>query len=502
MSSLSSLRHSPSDSPTPFRKTKSAVLAKRKGPSPVKPTSRNVSPLKLALQRAHAKALHLAAPTPPPKAKASGSPLKNSLVKKGMRNVFAPPSPTNKVKGLQVPVTTVPPVPRIDPSRYQGGRRAPGMSAAPPTIIAPSDVPGDLQAVLHGIGEHLPLAASSPALTSALGLPLPPPENRVTPRRPGHLPPPPLSLPPVPNMPLEEAAGGRISPLPPQISLEFTRGHKKGSVFSDVLTASGENWRKSFDFTSEYAALDQGDQRASFVAALHSAGEYGSRSGEMDPVESRMALNDSSSASSQQGGSSESVISHGGSEMTRDANVVCEDDDSGSDTVEKQPGRKTPFKGQFAFQQRVLENKDTEESFPAKAPLPAPAAETRQERTHMRPSHNRGESGVSIATMSSIGDRIETDIAGDYTNHFEVNFASHLAAQQSAKHTSQSSLTSSTGDRKPTLSRESMISTSSIGSRRGRAPTWRNHHRRSSSILSVDSLGDLELLTGMSGVRQ
>jgi hypothetical protein len=78
--------------------------------------------------------------------------------------------------------------------------------------------------------------------------------------------------------------------------------------------------------------------------------------------------------------------------------------------------------------------------------------------------------------MSSIGDVIDTsDSPREYTNYFEVNFAQHLRKQSND------------------IADICALSRAMAGEKvsNSRAPTRRGHHTRNSSIMSIDSMGNL-----------
>jgi hypothetical protein len=82
---------------------------------------------------------------------------------------------------------------------------------------------------------------------------------------------------------------------------------------------------------------------------------------------------------------------------------------------------------------------------------------------------------MSIATLSSVGSVIDTsETAREYTNYFEVNFTQHLAKQTGATQAH---------------SRGTSVDSLYVDTSDPRAPTRRAHHRRKSSIISVESIG-------------
>jgi hypothetical protein len=166
--------------------------------------------------------------------------------------------------------------------------------------------------------------------------------------------------------------------------------------------------------------------------------------------------------------------------------------------------RPKPFQGQLAFQQRM----SAAYQQPTLAP-PSPTVEVAPQSMMLAPSdalpvpaparrrtHRRDESGLSIATMSSIGAVIETDIAGDYTNYFEVNFKQHLDHQRQLSLGEVSSgLDVPTDAFSPRhFASSESVSSANEGMSDRRAPTRRGHHRRNSSIVSTESIPDFGII--------
>jgi len=136
--------------------------------------------------------------------------------------------------------------------------------------------------------------------------------------------------------------------------------------------------------------------------------------------------------------------------------------------------RPAPFQGQPAFQAHVAQlcspPKPTSEqhferpaqpftfvSMPAAINMPTRATAQAATPANARRGHRRGESG----SMSSMGSLIEDGIPTDFTNYFEIHFAAHLNNQSHARNDSLDSTTS-----------------------------YRRHHRRNSSIISVQSISE------------
>ena len=407
------------------------------------------------------------------------------MVRKGMRNVFAPPTPPSKI--APVPQGTVPDVPAVPPNLKAATLPAFRMSTCPP-VAGGADVPEDLEAIIGNLAKD-----TSSALASTLGLPPVPPPNRITPRRNNAFAPPAISLPPVPDIPAHLAPGGRVSPVPPQLTLDITDEDpgRPTTFFSDCLSPVEAGFRNSFDFTGEYAALDLGTQRASFVQAL---AQVQSANDHFAGFSSMPFAPTSCGPTSQR-----AEVPHETSKLLQDDDELMEVNDSGSEdeeedemedalereiatavvltpSVQRTP-RQAPFQGQIAFQKHVAQTRAS----PPKLPVLDFSAPTHVEEPAQAPvepprrrGHRRDESGLSIASMSSMGSVIETGIAGEYTNYFEVNFRDHLARQGVPPLPPLPSLVAQAHSR-----------TSSIDSVSSRV-SRRAHHRRNSSIISVD----------------
>jgi hypothetical protein len=176
--------------------------------------------------------------------------------------------------------------------------------------------------------------------------------------------------------------------------------------------------------------------------------------------------------------------------------------------------RKSPFAGTFAFQQHVShvktsnsppledivpqiqiqqeEEEEQEEQNDYQAYKDAQAEDDTMELTVPPPTrrghrtHRQDEAGVSIATMSSIGEVIETGIAGDYTNYFEAEFARDNAKKVHDDRTQNSPFDFSSSVQGHSR-QSSSISTNARGHRRG--------HARNTSIASLASNDGLEIPT-------
>ncbi|ORX38363.1 hypothetical protein BD324DRAFT_620565 [Kockovaella imperatae] len=474
-------------SPTPMRRVRSAVLTSKKSKDSPMRSGTNISPLKLALHRSQM--AHTTgnqgnkAKKARPVSSPADSPPRTSMVKKGMRNIFAPPSP--------------PPAPAFSLPGYT-------QTQQPRFLNAPQ-----------------------------LGLPLPPPQNRISPRR-QHTEPPPPSLPPVPA----SAGEPRKSSIgPDHLGInQLNRDDLRGRIASDLLSPDIESDnRHSFDFTGEYASLNQGDKRFSFVEALAKV-----RSREnlalpaLPPVPPPNLIRTLEPLLEDQ-----SFRVASAPEMDDDSDSELEDEDcivvpqiayrasrvsasprvaksstSSTSTVQRRSPRPPPFQGNPAFQMRVSQLKESmtppasiHESGPhslkhnpsltalismvdePEASLPAHDASSQHSqqdsleapRPAFSQSHDRAESGVSIATMSSLGAVIETGIAGEYTNYFEVNFTKHLR-EQSEEVQAHTAPLSSIPAASCNVSKDSIIG------------PMKRHHRRQSSIGSIDSIPGLENL--------
>ncbi|WVQ95117.1 hypothetical protein IAU59_002211 [Kwoniella sp. CBS 9459] len=502
MGSHNSLRQGLNGSPTPIRRIRSAMLSQKASGSSLKPPpSANASPLKMALRRAQAAANH----------NTDGmfaSPPRESLVRKGMRNVFAPPSPAPPKHGTPSrPITDLAAAKVMDERVGMGQTMGPSIVEERTQSIKgslASDVPADLQALLGNADVTRP--ASSPNKWSTLGLPAPPPAGRVAPRRPQPSPPA-LSLPPVPDS-TSAPSSDHVSSSHLTKTEATAEPSPLESVFSGMLTVKHNDFRDSFDFTNEYAALDQGGQRASFVEALKKVSSLQMLvDGDLPPVP---AANETSSPHESVPESipsfhvskpSDSTTNDGDSDDDEDEEGEYGDDEAFEDAVEiahvvgiakTSPVRREPFKGQFAFQQHVntMKRETSHGSFGAPEPimhLSEPAITPAPPPAHRR-GHQRGESGLSIATMSSIGSVIGSGNEREYTNYFEVNFSNHLghSRQHSVAETIEE-VSDEYSPRRP-MSGDSMSSAQPVP-----RPTTRraHHHRRNSSIISVDSLSEI-----------
>ncbi|TYJ53515.1 hypothetical protein B9479_005846 [Cryptococcus floricola] len=511
MSSSNTLRADVNGSPTPLRKVRSAMLG-RPSANSLKPSSANISPLKLALNRSQAaanslkfrKAPELAenpaetmAPTP--------SPPRQSLVRKGMRNIFAPPSPVSNAAERPMLTPVVFTSAKINDETVGMGINFFRHSSEPTVKVSDgSDLPFDLKPVVANTDAAK--AQYSPSKTAKLGLPTAPPQNRVTPRRTGFAPPA-LFLPPVPNVGLPELE--QSTPVP-EATAEY---NNRDSMFSDMLTAGPhDQHRDTFDFTSEYQALDQGIQRHSFVEALRKVGSVQMfMGGDLPPLPtpSHEALKVSPTeqvpsfhiSKPSDGTSLDNAHDDDSDGEEDDEDEAFGDDEGLEETAEihhvmgiakTSPVRREPFKGQVSFQQQMtMHSKASVASFGAPEPaLPEELPALPAVPDAFAPTHRRGQS--SVATMSSIGSVIGVGTEREYTNYFDY------AVPQQQSHSRAPSVTETVEEiidelpeRSP--SRQAMANFKFGAQLSTRPTTRRSHHRRNSSIASVDSVGGVDL---------
>ncbi|XAO25951.1 hypothetical protein I312_104784 [Cryptococcus bacillisporus CA1280] len=506
-SSSTSLRQGFDGSPTPIRKIRSAVLIKRPSANCLRPPSVNVSPLKLALHRSQAVAnKDVQAKTPKRSETIIDSPPRQSMVRKGMRNIFAPPSPmaSKYIESAEIPtchaITNLTNE-TVSTNQILGPNILHQNIELARKVRDASDVPFDLKAIVANT--EAVEAKHFANKTVHLGLPAAPPQNRISSRRPGPSPPA-LSLPPVPNAILPEVEN--ISRLTPEVK---TRYIAHDSMFLDTFTADFNENRNSFDFTSEYQALDQGTQRASFVEALKKVGSvHMFMGGGLPPMPAPATKAPVISAVDQ----IPSLHIQKPSDITTQHVAGRDSDDSDEEGEEfgdeeafehvaeihhvmgiarTSPVRREPFKGQVAFQQHMcMKQQRSHASFGAPeavTPMELPPIPALPPVNFEPGGHKRAES--SVATMSSIGSVIGTGTAGEYTNYFDY------VVPSAQSHSRQPSVAESVGEvineglPRHSPSRESLTSFT-FGARLPIRPvTRRGHHRRNSSIQSVGSVG-------------
>ena len=509
-------------SPTPVRRIRSAVLTKKKSAgSPLKANA-NISPLKLALHRAQVNKVNKKK-TPPSTLRSSSalpkydnindmldSAMPTSMVRKGMRNIFAPPTPPRAE--IRVPCLPGPSAALrgVDPAFARGS----DVQAYEKDF----DIPHDLKAIMGHIDMRLHDSNASPSARQPtgrpLGLPTAPPMDRIPPRRNNNTHASfkrgPAAVSMDPSGYVTQGRDQGVSLNPPRLTLDLIEGDcYRHSILSEVLSLGEEsdlgNDRNSFDFTGEYAALGDGYQRASFVEAMASA----QVTLPLGPISPLPDVRETSSSSFERV-----------SEMLREAELSGELDYEVEDEIEDEPEmeiatavvqrtprvsqitpsrtpRKSPFQGQPAFQAHIAQFKSSPvkplqppptialPDVPAqcdKARPPQPFSFVSQTaaieplpatRQGQRRAQRMDEAGLSIASMSSLGSIIETGAVGDFTNYFEMDFANHLNQQ------ARVNAESCPGQ---------VDHASSYASQDNSRP--RRHHRRNSSVVSVESISE------------
>ena len=279
----------------------------------------------------------------------------------------------------------------------------------------------------------------------------------------------------------------------PNTSLECPRD----SFFNEIIH-DGE-CRQSFDFSGEYDALNQLVPRRSFLDQLDLYGLYHEPGDEStSPLPPNIGESmDSTTLDIMQ---FEDVLNDVTIQTASPARR------SPARTLTEAIQRSPPFMGSPAFQQQI--------TYPKHAPVPAgdapsmtlpPRASLPAAPLHISRRHRRDASAISIMTMSSIGDVIDTGIAGDYTNHFKANFAEAITANEEQRNSLRSTASRygrETGHHRSTCvsSLDSIdsailahIATVSAGPRisfyNSRPPSSASHHRRSLSRSSAGRAG-------------
>lgn len=484
----STIKEAHGNSPTPMRKTRSGVLSASTSASPLRQAVPNVSPLKLALHRKQ-----LAVPSVLlDKSKSNSNIFAQTLLKPKQRSQTelkvpviksgaspAPPPGQALVDSQATLVSPVPvkknifapPTPQVTAevlARQPVHDETVGMVHARPISAVPTipermetDLPQDLRDLFVDADDIL-FAAASPVA----GLPRPTMRPPSTVRRRRN--PPPAPLPVAPSQ----------SPL---LDIEDPLYDLRGSVCSE------------FDFESEYANLDQGDHRASFVAALHRVQHHDAHDLPPLPPLPPMAR----SVTFGVHGQMDDAVYDRGSKSSTETVVVA--------------SRRNPFMGTFAFQQHASTIRSSHSPKPdvdfsappvePQSPLVHPVVQAELEENdtmQLAPpplprNHRRDESGISIATMSSIGAVIETGIAGEYTNYFDVEFARDNELRNSSATSTTSTdrvdqmLDEQTGWNAQCHSRSSSVA-STTSQRRGH----RRGHSRNTSIASLASIDGVE----------
>ncbi|WWC63483.1 uncharacterized protein I303_106086 [Kwoniella dejecticola CBS 10117] len=489
-------RNSFNGSPTPVRRVRSALLSSKVSVSSLKPPSVNISPLKIALHRAQAAANQQ--PMSPPR---------ESLVRKGMRNIFSPPSPVPQKHGAlpshpELTDSNKSTDERAGSTQLIGATRNNGQTESHQDGLH-SDLPEDLRAFFGNTSAAFG-DALSPVKATSLGLPAPPPQNRKSSRRCNRAPPA-LSLPPVPDVPMPATNYTAVC-----LDVQDEDNEQDLTMQEDMLSVANGDRRNSFDFTNEYASLDQGDQRASFVEALRKVNSNPMMLPALPPVPALPDIDSMITPTSEVIPSfhiskpSDSTSLHEDSE-DEDDDGEFGDDETLDDTAvinhvvgiaKTSPVRREPFRGQFAFQQHVAtmpRHQESHASFGAPEPvlsIPEAPAPGKGRRGH----HKRGESGISIATMSSIGSVIGTGNEREYTNYFDVNFTNNQNATHTRHHSTAETIDEVSESSPPRrVTSQDSISSSIAENAGGKTrPTTRrgHHHRRNSSIVSVNSLSE------------
>lgn len=434
------------------------------------------------------------------------------MVKKGMKNVFAP-TPPRELPGGMAPRTAL--------------RQLDSQGNIPKPLNATLDpykqLPADLKRILatSALKNRAERAESgdypvSPSISSiSQSQPL---VHRQTPRRADHTRAPSA----VPEVPAQRREPSRYGLSPPRLTLNLIPGDidfsPSSSYFSESNTptlGTGE-YRNSFDFTSEYASLDRGDQRASFVETMmiiqnqppaqvplppvpavslptsmgHDVGgqyddyDYDETDSEMSDGEDDLEM------VAVEMGSIHSGLARSGS--------VC----SAIHVEMSRTPRPKPFEGNVAFQKHIAETKRLSSSPPRSRPISHFSDETieptrepevdeveveeQEQPTEVVPKRRRGhardESGFSIASMSSMGSVIDTRLdKDDVTNYFEVNFSNHLAEHEGAP------------PPLPPLPAHLQLGSQGLSNPPSGDSLRSKRHRRNSSLVSIDSLDEMDL---------
>lgn len=473
--SFESIKESTNASPTPIRHSQSALLSSKTSSSSLRPLTR-VSPIKLGVRVA--KPVSAWSDREPgndtfgvtPPSGTQGGP-KAVLVQRGKPDVFAPPTPVDVPQSVTPGPTLhtasagtpVSPCPAPSSARDYDSETI-GMRAG---RLPVSDLRNEASYVFHPNAD-LPMellrvvspptrwATSSAVDTQKLGLPDPPAAHRITPRRPPKVIPK-VSLPPLPDSEGYQTPNGHVSRFAPHISLDIGQTPRM-SMLSELLSADGYA-RNSFDFDGEYATLAIGSGRESFVHALETArpssafdfGFGGSLSPESDSRRVSGMFDDAEE----------------GNTMNA-ANLALPPRARAGPSP-----RREPFMGNTAFQWHVQQARAVTPTAPAElVESAAPAVVDLNEEVVPR-GHRRA---VSAMTMSSMGDVIETGVAGEYTNYFEANFAQHLLGQANDQE-------------EPSAGADQVATRASDALLRSTGSSARSHHRRNSSIFSVESIG-------------
>lgn len=356
----------PAASPTPLRSIRSAILGSKHVKNATKsPLSANNSPRKRgALSRVFqaesgspkagskspvTKSPEAKAPSTPPSARIGTKTPVTSMVKKGMRNIFAPSSPASPVPPVpaqksplkfgHLPISPAHLSP-WGPKSYCSSLSSATSGEVAIELQAPSEATSSNHSLEVYDDRHLK------AHPYSLGLPPPPPANRKVDRH----------------------------------------AHRRQTSRAQDNTDTDN--RQSFDFTGEYARLNTGTQRASFMSALQHA-----QTAKVDPSPLKQ---------------------HAPQVPKFDPDDSLEILDSPGDHKHRSP---SPFRGQPAFQEFVAQTRSGQRNAPPYALPPPPVGR----RYGGGQSHEKSLSDISFASISSLGAPI--DIRSDWTNAFEHNFA-------------------------------------------------------------------------------
>lgn len=462
-----------------MRRIQSAMLSAKPQKSPAKAADTKISPLKLALRRAQQAADERNKTITVPLNQTASN---TSLIRNGMRNIFAPRFPAQSV-----------PVPRQNTCvQAVNGRTAISISSEKfGGANEPTDIPKDLlRAVIFSSNSKSTRVVSPPSTSPPfLDLPVPPPMDRVVLRTPQRKAPA-ISLPPVPDVPTQRAIGEMISSTPPRIAFDLSS--EKGArnfIFSDELTPGTKERRQSFDFTSEYAKLDRGDQRTSFVEALQRVVSMEMLSTQAVPRLELAPVLATTSLAIHEATRLLSEVQYSAYQYAPERGRSEEEEPSSAGTIRNRP---VPFQGELAFQSRISKAREAHgQGFSLSAP-PCELAFLAPVQPKRR-GHKRGESGLSIATMSSLGDLVDTSIRGDFTNYFDIDFAEHLKRLSVMTTDSVDAASDICG--LASEASETQASSQHVDATNPRAPTRRALRRRSPSIQSADSIDALLLCT-------
>nr|ODN86162.1 hypothetical protein L203_04280 [Cryptococcus depauperatus CBS 7841] len=463
-------------SPIPLRKARSGLLDRQSNNSSLRPL-KYTKPLEFEGRQTTGVALEPIKPH-------AVSPPRNTMVREGIRNIFAPPSPValQEIKNLdQFHLRSRPTIKK-------------GSDA--------SDIPLDLKPVIDNTVAAR--ARFSPEKIAKLGLPAAPPRDRTSSRRAG------LALPVLPMSSSRDSLLAQHTPMN-YPSLRITQEYNsQDSMFSDMLTAGLDELKSSFDLASEYGSSSRGQQQASFLEKLWRV-EASQMAGVYD-LPSVASL-------SQEIASAPHIYQVPSFHISKpsDGTTNCEDeldededyDEAVEEAVEIQhvvgiamtsPVRHSPFKGQVAFQQHMSMKKASNPSFVASGPTISADLDplTSQPRVVSQGhGHQRGQS--SVGTMSSIGSVIGNE--REYTNYFEYDVPS---GDSLSHQTSTSSMSEALADETSLETSLDNNSSSSFNSDdfsyQDRTISRPGQHCHAVSIQSIDSIGSADVNTSSEGI--